>query len=185
MSVNHLHRCYGRNEHIENLQRIFHEFRRRGYNHSCLNRHPDCLSTVATEGSTASTSTSKDDGRISHGSSIVDDCLSCQGNCASSDCRLILISGPNGCGKSTLVYEALNSSRHLAKKCCHETSFLQVSGQFRVYQEDEDQNNPYSSGRSREFEYLLSAFRDALREMIDILLQDVDTTHTILERLKD
>jgi hypothetical protein len=70
-----------------------------------------------------------DDERIIHSCIIADDCGSYQETPVSRDCRLILISGPDGCGKRTLAYETFESNS-CSKKCNHEASFLQVSGQF-------------------------------------------------------
>jgi AAA ATPase domain len=182
MCREHLRQHYGRNKDLIDLQQIFHEILKRGDGNSCK-RCPDCSATVVTEGSSqpnVSNSSFRDD----ECSIIAENFSSLQEKSVDNDCRLILISGQNGIGKRTVVREALNGYRKSTRTCPHNMSFLYASGQCRTYQEDEDPSNPYTSGRSREFENSLLAFHDAIREMVDVLLQDVGTSRTVLDRLK-
>jgi predicted ATPase len=185
MSVDHLHHFYGRKEEVEYLHLVFHANLKREDEDSCLSKGggPECSSTVVTDSTAPSTSTSStgDDGHCICSGSL-DDCSSYHGKSISNDCRLVLISGPEGTGKQALAFEALNKYRALKK--CGRSSFLQVSGQFRTYQGSVHAGNPYTNGRSREFEHSLPAFHDAIKELIDFLSQDDEMTHSVLTNLK-
>jgi predicted ATPase len=181
-----LHRFHGRKQEVECLQRIFHANLKRGDENACISckgEGPECSSTVVTEMTVPTTSTSStvNDGRCICSSNL-DDCSAYHGMPISSDCRLVLISGPDGSGKQALANEALNKYRAL-KGCCRRP-FLQVSGQFRSYQGNVQEGSPYTTGRSREFEHSLPAFHDAMKELIDFLLQDGEMMQSVLMHLK-
>ena len=163
-------RVHGRNEEIGYLQNIFNAFLKRTDDES-WSKYPDCSSTDVTECSTSTDTapSNRSDESYVCISSDTKDRSSLHGNLISNDCCFILISGSDGSGKRTLAHESVK---------------VYVSGLFRIYQEDEDEGNPYTSGRSREFEHSFSTFRDVFREMMDVLLPETELVFAILESLK-